>query len=176
MTITAFRITPIRLAIRPPAAVDTERGFDHGLYSPMAVAWPEADMPMVQLSLLKELDPALHIQLGRVLAPLREQGVLLVGSGLSYHNLRAFGPAAAGASSAFDTWLQHSLSLPAAERTQALINWEQAPAARQAHPREEHLLPPMFALGAAENEAADTVYHEDHFMGGVTASSFRFGG
>lgn len=159
-----------------PVAVDTERGFDHGLYSPMAVAWPEADMPMVQLSLLKGLDPALHIQLGRVLAPLREQGVLLVGSGLSYHNLRAFGPAAAEASSAFDHWLQHSLSLPAAERTQALINWEQAPAARLAHPREEHLLPLMFALGAAEDEAADTVYHEGHFMGGVTASSFRFGG
>lgn len=171
----AERVAQSLRAADLPTAVDAERGYDHGMYSPMAVAWPAADMPTVQLSLLQGLDPAMHVQLGRALAPLRDEGVLLVGSGLSYHNLRAFGPGAAQASAQFDAWLQHVLKLPAAERVRALLDWEQAPGARLAHPREEHLLPLMFAVGAAEAAAADTVYHERNFMGGVVASSFRFG-
>lgn len=158
-----------------PAARDVERGFDHGMYAPMAVAWPDADMPTVQLSLLNGLDPASHIALGRALAPLRDEGVLIVGSGLSYHDLRNFGAGAAKVSEAFDAWLHASMALPAQARTQALTQWENAPSARAAHPREEHLLPLMVALGAAEEEVASTVYHERGFMGGVTASSFRFG-
>lgn len=156
-------------------ALDPERGYDHGMYAPMAVAYPDADVPTVQLSLLQGLDPAAHIELGRALLPLRDEGVLIIGSGLSYHNLRAFGPAAAQVSETFDGWLQQTLALPAAARVQALLDWEHAPAARQAHPREEHLLPLMVALGAAEQEPALAVYHEQGFMGGVTASSFRFG-
>ncbi len=159
-----------------PAAIDAERGFDHGMFAPMAVAWPNADLPVVQLSLLAGLDPARHLQLGRVLAPLRDEGVLIVGSGLSYHNLRAFfGPVAKDPSSRFDAWLHQAMRMPAAQRSAALVDWERAPAARDAHPREEHLLPLMVAVGAAEDEAAHVVYHEDAFMGGVTASSFRFG-
>ncbi len=155
--------------------LDADRGYDHGMYSPMAIAYPDADMPTVQLSLLTGLDPKAHIELGRALAPLRDEGVLLVGSGLSYHNLRAFGPAAAQASTAFDGWLHQAMALPPAERTQALLDWARAPAARLAHPREEHLLPLMVALGAAEQDAAQVVYHEQGFMGGVTVSSFQFG-
>lgn len=171
----AAQVVQLLRAADLPATVDPQRGYDHGMYTPMAVAYPAADMPVVQLSLLQNLDPATHLQLGRALAPLRDEGVLLIGSGLSYHNLRAFGPAAADVSKRFDTWLQDTLRLSPAERTQALLNWENAPAARQAHPREEHLLPLFFAVGAAEEEPMHVVYHEDDFMGGVAASSFRFG-
>ena len=127
--------------------------------------------------LLTGLDPAAHLALGRALAPLRNEGVLIVGSGLSYHNLRQFGPSAKLASAAFDQWLQQAVvAATPAQRTSALLAWDAAPSARSAHPREEHLLPLMVAVGAAENEAGHCVYHEHDFMGGVTAASFRFGG
>lgn len=159
------------------ARLEPERGFDHGLYAPMAVIYPDAKVPVLQLSLKRGLDPRMHLAAGRALAPLRDLGVLLIGSGLSYHNLRMFGPAAQAPSAAFDAWLQDTLvfSEPA-QRAASLIAWEQAPAARQAHPREEHLLPLMVAVGAAYAEPAARVYHEDHFFGGISVSNFMFGG
>lgn len=171
----AARVAERLREARLPVLVDTERGFDHGMYAPMAVAYPRADMPTVQLSLKSGLDPRAHLELGRALAPLRDEGILVVGSGLSYHNLRAFGPAALQASAAFDAWLHETLMLPPVQRSAALERWEQAPAARLAHPREEHLLPLMVAVGAAENEPMRVTYHEPRFMGGVSTSSFRFG-
>ncbi|WP_225783060.1 class III extradiol ring-cleavage dioxygenase [Xenophilus sp. Marseille-Q4582] len=172
----AQRVLGLLQAAGLPAALDAERGYDHGMFSPMKAIYPEADVPVVQLSLKKGLDPAEHLALGRALAPLRDEGVLIIGSGLSYHNLRAFGPQAAAPSRAFDDWLQQAVvhGTPT-ERTQRLIDWAQAPAARIAHPREEHLLPLMVAVGAAEAEAGHCVYHESAFMGGLTVSSFRFG-
>ena len=172
----ARRVQGLVTAAGLPAALDTQRGFDHGLFAPMAVMYPRADVPVAQLSLRSSLDPAEHIALGRALAPLRDEDVLIVGSGLSYHNLRALGPAGAAPSRAFDAWLQETLvhATPAA-RVQRLIDWEAAPAARAAHPREEHLLPLMVAVGAAGGDAAECVYHEDAFLGGVAVSSFRFG-
>ncbi|RYY99644.1 MAG: dioxygenase, partial [Comamonadaceae bacterium] len=104
-----------------------------------------------------------------------DEEVLIVGSGLSYHNLRAFGPAAREPSHAFDRWLAQSLAAPRAERDTHLIDWASAPSARLAHPREEHLIPLMVAVGAAGGEAAERIYHEDDFMGGIAVSSFRFG-
>lgn len=159
-----------------PAAIDSARGFDHGMFSPMVAIYPQADVPTVQLSLLRGLDPAAHLALGRALAPLRDEDVLIIGSGLSYHNLRAFGPQAAAPSKAFDDWLQRTVveGAPAA-RPQALLDWTGAPAARLAHPREEHLLPLMVAVGAAEQDAAVRIYHEQAFMGGLSVSSFRLG-
>jgi len=155
---------------------DAARGFDHGMFAPMAVIYPRADVPVLQLSLKQGLAPDAHVALGRALAPLRDGGVLVVGSGLSYHNLRAFGPAAREPSAAFDAWLADTLAIAdASARTAALAAWERAPAARLAHPREEHLLPLMVALGAAEGEAATRVYHESDFFGGITVSSYRFG-
>ncbi|MEZ5546086.1 MAG: class III extradiol ring-cleavage dioxygenase [Lysobacteraceae bacterium] len=171
----AQRVSDLLHAANLPVSLDATRGYDHGMYAPMVVAYPNADVPTIQLSLLRGLDPLTHIALGKALAPLRDEGVLIVGSGLSYHNLRAFGPAAAQVSETFDCWLQEALALPPEERSQALLDWEQAPNARQAHPREEHLLPLMVAVGAAELEDMSVVYHEQGFMGGVTASSFRFG-
>ncbi len=159
-----------------PARLDPQQGFDHGTFTPMVVMYPEADVPLVQVSLKAGYDPAEHLALGRALAPLREEGVLIVGSGLSYHNLRQFGPGAKVASKTFDDWLQKTLvdSSPQ-EREQRLLGWDAAPAARQAHPQEDHLVPLMVAVGAAEGEKATVVYHEENLFGGVTASSFRFG-
>ncbi len=159
-----------------PAAFDAARGFDHGTFSPMAAIYPAADVPVVQLSLRRGLDPAEHLALGRALAPLRREDVLIVGSGLSYHNLRNFGPSARDASHAFDDWLDQAVvRTPPARRDAALVAREAAPAARLAHPREEHLIPLMVAAGAAGGEAAERIYHEDDFMGGIAVSSFRFG-
>jgi aromatic ring-opening dioxygenase catalytic subunit (LigB family) len=157
------------------AALDDQRGFDHGMFAPMAVIYPEAAVPVLQLSLKRGLDPRQHLAAGHALAPLRDQDVLIIGSGLSYHNLRAFGPAAKVPSAAFDRWLGHALAVDdPAQREQALVAWEQAPSARQAHPREEHLLPLMVAVGAAGGDPATRVYHEDDFFGGISVSSFMF--
>jgi aromatic ring-opening dioxygenase catalytic subunit (LigB family) len=157
-------------------AEDPLRGFDHGTFSPMAVIRPEADVPVVQLSLRRGLDPRTHLAAGRALAPLRDEGVLVIGSGLSFHNLRAFGPQSRVPSAAFDAWLGEVLSqAEPAQREDALVWWERAPHARDAHPREEHLLPLMVAVGAAAGDAAERVYHETAFAGGITASSYRFG-
>ena len=157
--------------------VDPERGFDHGTFAPLAVIYPNADVPVLQLSLKHGYDPQDHLAVGRALAPLRHEGVLIVGSGLSYHNLRALGPQAQGPSIAFDQWLDQTLvqSTPA-ERIARLVAWDVAPGARQAHPREDHLLPLMVAVGAAGMEPGTRVYHEDAFLGGAAVSSFMFGG
>jgi aromatic ring-opening dioxygenase catalytic subunit (LigB family) len=173
----AERVQSLIAAAGLPVQIDPERGYDHGMFSPMAAMYPKAEVPVVQLSLRRGLDPAEHLALGRALAPLRDENVLIVGSGLSYHNLRNFGPQAHGVSKAFDDWLDAAVVQGAPEaRAAQLQNWASAPAARMAHPREEHLIPLMVAVGAAEAEAGERVYHEDAFMGGLVVSSFRFGG
>ena len=171
----AQRVRELLEAANLPVALDPDRGYDHGTFAPLAVMYPQADVPVVQLSLKHGYSPSEHLALGRALAPLRDEGVLIVGSGLSFHNLRAFGPAARAPSEAFDGWLDQSLSAPPVERTQRLERWDTAPAARIAHPQEDHFIPLLVAVGAAEAETAHRVYHEKDFMGGVTASSYRFG-
>ena len=158
-----------------PAHLDETQGFDHGVFAPMAVMFPKADVPTYQVSIRAGYDPAAHWALGRALAPLRDEGVLIVGSGLSYHNLRLFGPGARAPSSAFDAWLGHALSLDPASRREALLAWESAPYARVCHPQEDHFVPLFAALGAADTETATRVYHDENVYGGVTASSYRFG-
>ncbi|WP_240791944.1 DODA-type extradiol aromatic ring-opening family dioxygenase [Rhodoferax bucti] len=157
-----------------PVALDPQRGYDHGTFVPLAVMYPEAQVPVLQMSLRAGLDPAEHIALGRALAPLRDEDVLIVGSGLSYHNLRNFGPGGRAPSKAFDVWLQDAMAAAPDVRVRALLDWAAAPSARIAHPREEHLLPLMVAVGAAYDDAATCVYHDENVFGGVTASSFRF--
>jgi len=113
---------------------------------------------------------------GRALAPLRSEGILIVGSGLSYHNLRAFGPRGAAASHKFDQWLTAAVcGAQGEERNRKIQYWEEGPGARQAHPQEDHLIPLMVAVGAAKKEPGERVYHEDTFMGGISVSSYRFG-
>ena len=158
-----------------PTHLDPQRGFDHGTFAPAYVMYPDAEIPIYQVSLQHSYDPAAHFALGRALAPLRDEGVLIVGSGLSYHNLRLFGPGAKAPSAAFDAWLSDSMALPGDQRTKALLEWDKAPAARICHPQEDHLVPLFAALGAAENEPATMVYHDNNVFGGVTASSYRIG-
>ncbi len=158
-----------------PARLDDKRGFDHGTFVPMAILYPEADMPLIQISLRSHYSPQEHLALGRALAPLRREGVPIIGSGLSYHNLSAFGPAAREPSEAFDAWLGTALDLSPAQRTKGVLAWESAPHARICHAREDHLVPLFAALGAAEDEPATRSYHEEMIFGGVTASNWRFG-
>ena len=158
------------------AQVDPERGFDHGVFIPFKLIYPGADIPVVQLSLKAGLDPEAHIEAGRALDPLRKEGVLIVGSGMSYHNLNTFfrsrGPIAA--SDEFDSWLTQAACAPEADaRNDALRRWEQAPGARACHPREEHLLPMMVAAGAAGADAGTKIF-SDRVMGS-TVSAYRFG-
>jgi aromatic ring-opening dioxygenase catalytic subunit (LigB family) len=131
-------------------AEDSERGFDHGAFVPLKLAYPNADMPTLQLSLEEGLDPARHLAIGRALAPLREEGVLLLGSGMSFHNLRTMRTREGIEDSiAFDAWFQCAVVAEPAVRDAGLVRWKDAPSARQAHPREEHLLPVMVIAGAA---------------------------
>lgn len=138
-----------------PAQLDDQRGFDHGLYVPLKLMYPDAEIPCIQLSLLHSLDPAKHIELGQALAPLRKQKLLILGSGLSFHNLKQFftsDAASAQHSEVFDRWLVDSCTNPElspAQCEQRLIDWENAPSARFCHPREEHLLPLQVCFGAA---------------------------
>ncbi len=172
----AQRIQKLLLNKGLPTGLDLHRGYDHGMYAPMALIAPEADIPVLQLSLKMGLEPLIHVQAGRALTPLREERVLIVGSGLSYHNLRAFGPLGREASCNFDRWLQQTvLQFTGQERTDRLLHWAQAPSAREAHPREEHLLPLMVVSGAAESERGSCVYHENDFAGSITVSSFCLG-
>src|SRR5436190_9528352 len=157
------------------AALDPHRGYDHGTYAPLKAMYPNADVPVVELSLKHGYDVEEHLAAGLALAPLRDEGVVVMGSGLSWHNLRMIGPEARESSAAFDAWLDQALAAPADERVTRLKAWEQAPMARVSHPTEDHFIPLMVALGAAERESAHRVYHEENFMGGVTASSYRFG-
>lgn len=157
-----------------PAHLNAAQGYDHGAFVPAYVMYPEADVPMVQLSMLHSYDPAAHYAMGRALAPLRDEGVLILGSGLSYHNLRNFGPQAAVPSKAFDTWLGDVLAMEPDAREAALMEWEAAPYARVCHAREDHLVPLFVALGAAHEATSTRTYHDEAIFGGVTASSWRF--
>jgi aromatic ring-opening dioxygenase catalytic subunit (LigB family) len=172
----ARRVVDLTSAAGIPVREDSDRGYDHGMYSVLAPAWPDADVPVVQLSIKQSFDPEEHLAVGRALAPLRDEGVLIVGSGFSYHNLRLMGPDGAVPSAEFDRWLGATLidSNPA-ERTARLRDWDNAPSARIAQPREDHLIPLMVVVGAAEDEPAVRSYHEDAWNGTVSASSFRFG-
>jgi aromatic ring-opening dioxygenase catalytic subunit (LigB family) len=158
-----------------PYRDNAERGFDHGVFVPLAVTFPQADVPIMQLSMKKNYDVQEHLALGKALAPLRDEGILIIGSGLSYHNLREFGQARAiPASQQFDAWLTEAVTHSMGkEREQQLVRWAEAPAARQAHPREDHLIPLMVAVGAATAEPGIKVYSD--LMFGLEVSGFQFG-
>jgi aromatic ring-opening dioxygenase catalytic subunit (LigB family) len=156
-------------------AASAERGFDHGTFVPMKLAWPEADIPTVQLSLKQGLNPAEHLAMGRALAPLRDEGVLILGSGMSFHNMRAFGlprQQVQTMSATFDTWLNETIALDAAERDRRLTAWSTAPGARLAHPREEHLLPLMVIAGAAGADRGRTAFQGSVLNARISAHHF----
>lgn len=142
------------------AALDKQRGFDHGLFVPLKIMYPEADIPCVQLSLVNSLDPREHIRIGGALAGLANDNVLIIGSGFSFHNLQAFFAPATDETqlmnASFEQWLIETCAseeLDEKERVRRLVNWERAPAARYCHPREEHLLPLHVCYGFAKRPA-----------------------
>jgi aromatic ring-opening dioxygenase catalytic subunit (LigB family) len=156
------------------ALSDADRGFDHGTFIPLKLTYPDADVPTIQLSLVAGLDPSEHLALGRAIAPLRDEGVFIVGSGMTFHNLRAFrDPRAVPVAEAFDGWLRETMAMDPDPRESRLIAWERAPAARAAHPREEHLIPLMVAVGAAGDDRATLGYQGT--FGGLRLSSYHFG-
>ena len=154
---------------------DENRGFDHGLFIPLKIMYPQADIPCVQLSLVKTLDPATHIAIGKALQSVADESVLLIGSGFSFHNMRAFFSQETAETTAmnadFDRWLQDTCcdqALTEEQREQRLVDWQAAPAARYCHPREEHLLPLHvcygFAGSACEKSYQLNILHKQSSM------------
>lgn len=169
---TAARAAELLRASGFPADLDATRGLDHGVFVPLKVAFPDALIPVVELSLDASLDAALHVAAGAALAPLRNEGVLIVGAGMSCHNLRALGdPRMLAPSRQFDEWLRETACAPVAARSAALARWHEAPAARICHPRHEHLLPLMVAAGASQ-APGQPVYNAAVL--GTMISGFRF--
>ena len=151
------------------ARIDPDRGFDHGLFIPLKLMYPQADIPSLQLSLLRGLDPAVHIALGKALRELMAENILVIGSGFSFHNMGAFSWEGINTpdpdNEAFQDWLIEVCAGPISqpERERLLIEWQNAPAARYCHPREEHLLPLHVCLGMADHPA-QTIF-DDYILG-----------
>ena len=148
--------------------LDEWRGFDHGLFIPLKLMYPKAEIPCMQLSLLKNLDPKKHIALGKAISALRKKNVLVIGSGMSFHNMRAFFSPEIDSNNPcveFDRWLIKSCTNPKGsteERERRLTAWETAPSARFCHPREEHLLPlhVCYGIASAETPVAEVVFNK----------------
>ena len=149
--------------------LEPSHGWDHGVFIPLKVMFPDADVPVVAMSVRHDLDPSAHLELGRALQSLRDDGVLIVGSGSSFHNFATFGSPRAAE---FDEWLNHVVALPDDERRAALTDWTEAPAARVAHAREEHLVPLMVAAGAAD-DVPGTAFFRGELLS-TAMSCFRF--
>ena len=146
---------------------ETNRGIDHGVFVPLKLMFPDANIPIAQLSLLAGMNPEEHIRLGAAIAPLRDDDVLIVGSGMSYHNLRNLmsGNEVEETSDVFDSWLADSVTSDKPnEMKKRLTQWTSAPYARDAHPREEHLLPLMVCAGAAGPDRGKVTF-SDRIMG-----------
>jgi len=173
----AARVRDLLAGAGIEAGEEKERGLDHGVFIPFLLIYPEADVPIVELSLVQGLDPATHLAIGRALAPLRDEGVLIVGSGMSYHNLRAMmamNGSGDDASRRFDAWLVETLEdADTKTRDAKLLDWMHAPDGLASHPRAEHLLPLHVAAGAAGADRARRTY-ADRVMG-KAQSGFRFG-
>jgi aromatic ring-opening dioxygenase catalytic subunit (LigB family) len=158
-----------------PSQQTKRRGLDHGVFVPLMVMFPFAEIPIVQLSLRADLDASFHLKLGAAIAPLRRSHVLIVGSGSSYHNLRkaASGSASDPEANAFDAWLTDALTRHnGSQRLRLLEQWERAPGATDSHPRAEHFIPYMVAAGAALDDFGIQVYNTP--IMGKPLSGFRF--
>lgn len=154
---------------------DAQRGFDHGTFIPLGLIYPAAQIPVVMLSIKSSYDPAEHIHAGQALQALRDEGVLIIGSGLSYHNMQGFGRSASLAvSEAFEAYLNDAITeTDPQRRMEKLVHWESAPGARLTHPHEDHLIPLMVVAGAAGKDPGQRLL-VDHAMN-VAMASYRFG-
>ncbi len=171
----AARVRDLLGAAGFQTAANPARGFDHGTFIPFKLTYPDADIPTVQLSLKAGLDPAEHLAIGRALAPLRDEGVFILGSGMTFHNMGTFRRRSSiEISEKFDAWLRETATLAPAERDRRLTEWASAPGAREAHPREEHLIPLMVIAGAAGGDRGQTAFQGSFF--GARLSAYHFGG
>ena len=174
----AAEVTRLLQAPGAPVQHDQSRGLDHGAYIPLVEMFPRADVPVLQLS-MPTLDPRRLFEIGRTIAPLRDQGTLIVGSGFTTHNLRWFNPSAPAdapapaASAEFDAWASETMA--SADVDSMLDFLDKAPAAREAHPRTEHFAPLVVALGAAY-ESGDLTSRSviDGFWYGLSKRSWQF--
>jgi 4,5-DOPA dioxygenase extradiol len=157
-------------------ATDPERGLDHGAWVPLMLMYPGADIPVLQLSIQPQLGPAHHIAVGRALAPLRDEGVLILASGGAVHNLRALAWNRAGApadwAQGFDDWLVRKVEGGAVDDLVAYR--ERAEGAVEAHPRDEHLMPIFVALGAAGENATGKRIYQGFEHGSLSMAAFSF--
>ena len=170
----ANKIQTLFTAADIKSELNSEHGFDHGTFVPLKVMFPDADIPVVQVSLHSSLDPAYHQQIGAALQSLRDENILILGSGISFHNMQILMQCndPDGHSIQFDTWLTKTCTDTPAARKGGLANWAQAPSAKICHPREEHLIPLMVAEGAAGNDNGSNVF-TDNVMG-VNVSAYQF--
>ena len=175
----AARTAALLRAAGLDCATDTERGLDHGAWVPLLLAYPEADIPVIQLSLQTRLGPAHHLALGAALAPLREEGVLIIGSGSFTHDLRRFRVASGdyGAPempdvTAFSDWMNEKIL---AGDLAAMAEYRtRAPHARDEHPTDEHLLPLHVAMGAAGPKPQAERLHSSVEFGFLRMDSYLF--
>ena len=144
-------------------APDEQRGLDHGVFIPLMLMYPNADIPVLQISLCESLDPHAHLQLGKALSSLSTSNILFVGSGFSFHNMRGFFSSderLLSANTQFEDWLTETLSseeLTVEDRERRLLQWSAAPGARLCHPREEHLLPLHVCFGIMQARANKSI-------------------
>lgn len=158
------------------AATHPNRGLDHGAWKPLMLLYPEAQVPVTQLSIQYQQGPEHHFQLGRALEPLRDEGVLVIASGAATHNLRAFDPSYEASPpswvTAFDQWLKNAI---AQQDIPSLLNYRQlAPHAADNHPTEEHLLPLFVALGAGGKGARGQQLHSSYTYGAFSMAAYAF--
>ncbi|XP_072992123.1 extradiol ring-cleavage dioxygenase-like [Typha latifolia] len=153
---------------------DKSRGLDHGAWVPLMLMYPEANIPVCQLSIQTHKGAAYHYNMGKALAPLREEGVLIIGSGSATHNLRSIGPDNGPIfkwALEFDTWLKESLLNG---RHDDLNNYEKAPSGKMAHPWPDHFFPLHVALGAAGEKAKAEQIHDSWTNCTLSYASYRF--
>lgn len=161
-----------------PVYVDRQRGLDHGAWVPLMLAWPEADVPVVQLSVQPQAGPEHHLKVGRALQPLTRSGVQIIASGSFTHDLSSFRSYAGGEQpewvTSFADWMDQALE--EGREADLLAYRERAPNARRNHPTEEHLLPLYVALGAAGKDAASKRIHASTTFGVLRMDAYAFGG
>ena len=164
-----------------PASLDEQRGFDDGLFVPLKLMYPEAQIPCLQLYLLKNFDPRKHIALGKAITPLRKKNILIISSGMSFHNLKVFFSREIDRSqenNEFNSWLIEactSQALSPEKRKQQLIEWEKAPSARFCHPIEDHLVPlhVCYGVACAGTPIAEVVFNQEIMGKRVTSSLWQ---
>ena len=158
--------------------LDAERGFDHGMFVPLLLMYPAADIPCIQISLSSSLDASLHVRIGKALSVFKKENLLVLGSGFSFHNLQAIMSKTDAAieprNQAFEDWLAETCcatTLGEAERERRLVHWQEAPHARYVHPREEHLLPLQVCYGMGQ-DSAHKIFQEP--VSGFLSSAYEW--